>query len=319
METQTRCAYNQSRECFLSLEVTTAEVPAKGLYELIRKLTLKPNEGLWLKSFTGIPAPDVPVPWDLIFLDKNCAVIEAVESFFTDHPSPPSPPLASVLVLPAHSIYSSQTQRGDQVVLCEAPEMELRLKRNTTPREEVGSVKAAVLLRQVPLWSGGPGLVMLEHRNGNTRPPKQETRRMPLIESGKEFFRQPRHWLARWWSPDPRKAPRNFIQGLAAYYWNGSSPQAQQVRDISRSGLYLVTEERWYPGTLILLTLQRLDGGESLAERAIPVQSRAVRWGSDGVGLEFILPDSGSVDGGSMMNGADKQRLEQFLKSLNNG
>ena len=57
--------------------------------------------------------------------------------------------------------------------------------------------------------------------------------------------------VQRWWSPDPRKAPRVKEPGLAAYYWNGAAPVAHGVRDISSSGLYVVTEERWYPGTLV--------------------------------------------------------------------
>ena len=35
---------------------------------------------------------------------------------------------------------------------------------------------------------------------------------------------------------------------MAAYYWNGAAPKAHTVRDISSTGLYVVTEERWYPG-----------------------------------------------------------------------
>jgi hypothetical protein len=46
----------------------------------------------------------------------------------------------------------------------------------------------------------------------------------------------------------------------------------------------VVTEERWYPGTLILMTLQEADAEEEGVGRAIAVHSRAVRWGNDGVG-----------------------------------
>ena len=61
------------------------------------------------------------------------------------------------------------------------------------------------------------------------------------------------------------------------------------MKDISATGLYVVTEERWYPGTLILMTLQNTHAGEEIAERSISVLSRAVRWGNDGVGLQFVL------------------------------
>ena len=157
--------------------------------------------------------------------------------------------------------------------------------------EETPAIAGAVLLREKPLWSGGPGLLELENRTGQEKPAAQETYEMDLTPPGKKTVKQPRNWLERWWSPDPRKAPRTPAPGLAAYYWNGSAPAAHGIRDISSSGLYVVTEERWYPGTLVLMTLQRTDCGEEVAERTIAVQSRAVRWGPDGVGLQFILPD----------------------------
>jgi hypothetical protein len=80
----------------------------------------------------------------------------------------------------------------------------------------------------------------------------------------------------------------------------------------------LVTEERWYPGTLVLMTLQRTDCGEEVKERAIAVMSRAVRWGQDGVGLQFVLPDpkNSSRERDLMGEGADREEIERFLRQL---
>jgi hypothetical protein len=49
-----------------------------------------------------------------------------------------------------------------------------------------------------------------------------------------------------------------------------------------------------------------------------------VRWGTDGVGLELIPPESGGSKGVYVQatNGTDKKSLERFLKeisSINNG
>jgi uncharacterized membrane protein (UPF0127 family) len=322
MESRTHCAYNQTRECFLGLEVKAADLPSTRVGELMSVRPLKSGEGVWMTPFRGIPAAAMPAPLDLIYLDEDCRVIDTVESFPTFQVSSSSPQPNSVLALPAHSIYSSQTQPGDQLVLCVAEEMGRQLQRLSNPRNEAGAVATtiagAVLLREKPLWSGGPGLLELENRNGHGNKAAQEAYEMELTQPGGKTFKQPRNWLQRWWSPDPRKAPRVRTPGLAAYYWNGEAPIAHGIRDISTPGLYVVTEERWYPGTLVLMTLQRSDLGEEVAERSIGVQSRAVRWGPDGVGLQFVLPDKQDRGDGSAprLHSAGRKEFERFLGQL---
>jgi uncharacterized membrane protein (UPF0127 family) len=321
MESRTHCAYNQTRECFLGLEVKAADLPSTRVGELMTARPLKSGEGVWMTPFRGIPAAAMPAPLDLIYLDEECRVIDTVESFPTFQVSSSSPQPNSVLALPAHSIYSSQTQPGDQLVLCVAEEMGRQLQLLSNPRNGAGAVSptiaGAVLLREKPLWSGGPGLLELENRNGNGGKAAPETYQMDLTQPGAKAFKE-RNWLQRWWSPDPRKAPRVRTPGLAAYYWNGSAPVAHGIRDISSTGLYVVTEERWYPGTLVLMTLQRSDVDEEVAERAIAVQSRAVRWGPDGVGLQFVLPDEQDRRNGGepMLDSAGRKELERFLEQL---
>ena len=129
MELRAHCAYNQTRECFLGLEVEADEFSYADLEERLAEQELKSGEGLWLNPFHGIPMTGLFSPLDLIYLDEDCRVIEAVESYPTFLASPSRPRAPSVLVLPAHSIYSSQTQMGDQLVLCVAEEMGRRLER----------------------------------------------------------------------------------------------------------------------------------------------------------------------------------------------
>jgi hypothetical protein len=329
MEIQRLCAYNQTRECFLGLEVAAADVSFAALKEQLGRLALKSGEGLWMSPFRGIPDTNMRVPLDLIYLDEDCRVIEVVESFPTFHATPSSPHAASVLALPTHSIYSSQTQPGDQLVLCAAEEMQHRLERFSSPSGTVSSVQSAVLLRGKPIWSGGPGVVELEDRSEADRPKKDRPQKaklyeMSLAEPGAENVRPPKSWLDRWWSPDPRKAPerrkspRTTSSGLSAYYWTGAAPSAHNVKDISASGLYVVTEERWYPGTLILMTLQNSPDGEVIVEKSISVHCRAVSWGNDGVGLQFVPIDDAAARKGlnELVNGVNKKDLDQFLEQL---
>jgi hypothetical protein len=255
----------------------------------------------------------------LIYLDKDCRVIDAIESFPVFHVASPRQQPASVLALPTHSIYSSQTQPGDQLVICVAEEMEGRLERFSSSLSPA-AVKSVAVLRERPLWSGGPGLLQLEDRSKIEITPDQRIHEIGLIEPGTKDTRPPKNWLQRWWSPDPRKAPRDPAPGLAAYYWNGAPPKPHNIRDISSTGLYLVTEERWYPGTLVLMTLQRTDCGDESSERTISVHSRAVRWGADGVGLQFVLSKAHNPPPGiNLKNGVDEKELERFLQKLKKG
>ena len=126
-------------------------------------------------------------------------------------------------------------------------------------------------------------------------------------------------WLLDWLRHgERRRAERHPTPTVDAYYWNGGEPKAHTVRDISSTGLFLVTDERWYPRTLVRVTLQRTDDADDDMQRSITVESMVVRWGSDGVALELILPESsGSKRGRAQLaNGADKNSLERFLKQI---
>jgi uncharacterized membrane protein (UPF0127 family) len=327
MELRRLCAYNQTRECFLGLEVSVADLAISVLKSLLRKLSLKSGEGLWVTPFRGIPETDMRAPLDLIYLDDNCRVIEVVESFPTFRVSPSSPRASSVLALPIHSIYSSQTQAGDQLVLCLAEEMQSLLERFSSASGVAGSVQSGVLLRGKPLWSDGPGVVEVEKSSGKERAKSLQQYEIDLVEPGMKYVKPSKYWLRRLWFPDPRtapdqrNAPREFLPGLAAYYWTGDAPKAHRIKDISPMGLYVVTEERWYPGTLILMTLQAAGDNVESVERSIAVHSRAVRWGNDGVGLQFIPQDGQMAHNGlnPLIDGANKKDLEQFLERLRKG
>ncbi len=348
METRTHCAYNQTRECFLGLEITIADLSYAGIVDLMSTLSLKSGEGLWIVPFRDIPAAGLQAPLDLIYLDEDCRVIDLVESFPTFRVSSSSPKASSVLALPVHSIYSSQTQIGDQLVLCIAEEMERRLERIAGMRSENGAgpafAPATVDDQEMQLWATEKEKTLWAAESSlyepETRIEKEKPRwatESPLFEPEKRNDKDSRHprrvpepskpavspyppktWLERWLTPDPRKAPREQFEGLTAHYWTGASPQAHSIRDISSTGLYIITEERWYPGTLVLMTLTRNGAEEVSDERSIVIQSRAVRWGSDGVGLKFVVPDSGALRRGHniLTDGADRRELDKFLNEL---
>jgi hypothetical protein len=85
-----------------------------------------------------------------------------------------------------------------------------------------------------------------------------------------------------------RRAERRISPALAAYHWRGSTPRQNRVRDISATGAFLVTQDRWEPGEIIALSLQR--SGPPERDNSFTVQARAVRWDDLGVAISFVLP-----------------------------
>jgi hypothetical protein len=91
-----------------------------------------------------------------------------------------------------------------------------------------------------------------------------------------------------------RRSERIPALPLAAYFWDGAVPLPHVVRDISRTGVYLFTQERWYPGTMLQLTIDAKGRAATTDQAVAPedsmvVWSKVVRYGADGVGFEFMI------------------------------
>jgi hypothetical protein len=327
MEARKQCAYNQTRGRFLGLDVDAGDFSAASLGDRMPALTPKSGAGLWLVPFRGISEASVRTPLDLVYLDRNCEVIDVVESFPITRGSTSIQPAASVLALPTRTIDSTKTQTGDRLVLCTPEEMKWRLKEFPAQGPAASIPEAAVPRDEEPI----PGRVLnLVQRENRPRPePLSEVLPHPLPPKGnglKEPEIKPakpaKSWLQRLLNPDPpepRKTARESLPGLAAYFWTGGAPEEHCIRDISSTGLYVVTEERWYPGTVVRMTLT--DSTEPIAERSITVHATAVRWGNDGVGLHFILQNGKDMRRGlpPLVEGVAKKQLDQFLQRVRNG
>ena len=131
MTTRTYCVYNQTRECFLSLSVTPADTTFSRLKGLIGRLRLKVDEGLWIVPSCGVHTVGVLFPLDLIYLNESHQVIHLIEHFPRFRIAPLRTQASSVLELPVHTIYSSQTQPGDQLLICAVEEMATRFNKGS--------------------------------------------------------------------------------------------------------------------------------------------------------------------------------------------
>ncbi|WP_109486728.1 hypothetical protein [Occallatibacter savannae] len=87
------------------------------------------------------------------------------------------------------------------------------------------------------------------------------------------------------------RAERREVPGLEAIHWTGSSPGLDIVKNISSTGMYLVTRERWPEGEINPVRLVYPELTDDSAEKQVTIETRTVRWGEDGMGLSFVLPE----------------------------
>ena len=122
--------------------------------------------------------------------------------------------------------------------------------------------------------------------------------------------------LMRWLVPDQRVANRHTMPPLVAYLGLVQSSKVYKIGDVSVAGFYMLTEERWIPGTGFPVTLERTD--DPANGQTLTVFSTVVRTGADGVGFTFLRPaDEENHDGEAYgTTRMDLTKLAQFLKGL---
>ena len=386
LEPGKQCAYNQTRERFLGSDVDAADFSTASLDARLPMLASESGAGLWLTPFRGISPTSVRVPLDLIYLDQNCKVIDTVESFPIFQISSSSAPAASVLVLAADTIRSTETRPGDQLILCAPEEMKGRLRVLAEAKVEAEAEPAAAVAEEEPVRAVPGRLLMWEDRlkakssavevpavepspaevpkeepqflfpemegpravapvitveppkaaapektmvpektvpeitvvPEKTAAPEKTVELKPVTEPWEKSAKPKRSWLERWLKPEPeepRKAAREALPGLTAYFFTGGAPMEHAVRDISLTGMYVYTKERWYPGTVIRMTLT--DRLEPTADRSLTLNMAVIRWGNDGVGLKFVLQNSkGKHQGptGNVSEAAEIAEVDQFIQ-----
>lgn len=126
-------------------------------------------------------------------------------------------------------------------------------------------------------------------------------------------------WFKSFTTSDPRTTSRHKTPPVVAYFWDGACPVAHTVKNISSSGFYLETTERWLLGTLVMVTLQRTGNDPWGADCSVMVMSKVIRYGDDGVGFSFIVTDNSAPDHstGPVSQPAGRKTLDKFLESIN--
>jgi uncharacterized protein len=107
--------YNQTKETFLAFRVKVADSILSRMVGLLGQRSLRPETGAWIVPGNAIHTVGMLFTIDVILIDKNFKVVglrELVRPFSITRPNFRA---ESVLELPAHTIFKSHTEIGDQL------------------------------------------------------------------------------------------------------------------------------------------------------------------------------------------------------------
>lgn len=109
--------YNKTREKFVATHAKVADGYVSRLVGLLgtTRRWARPGRGLWIVPSHGVHTIGMLYALDLIFLDRNYVVVDVEEHVGPFRISKVSFKAVSVLELPAHTIFRTETRAGDQL------------------------------------------------------------------------------------------------------------------------------------------------------------------------------------------------------------
>ena len=109
--------YNKTKETFLAFRVKVADSIFGRLVGLLGKRSLEPDSGVWIVPANAIHTVGMLFSFDLVLIDKDFKVVGLRELVRPFRVTWPEGKAESVLELPAHTIFRSRTQIGDQLLI----------------------------------------------------------------------------------------------------------------------------------------------------------------------------------------------------------
>ncbi len=109
--------YNKTRETFLAFRVKVADSILGRLVGLLGRRTLQPGSGVWIMRGNAVHTIGMMFSFDLVLIDKDFKVVGVRELLHPFTITRPNFRAESALQLPAHSIFCSRTQIGDQFLI----------------------------------------------------------------------------------------------------------------------------------------------------------------------------------------------------------
>lgn len=129
--------YNKTKETFLAFRVRVADSVLTRLIGLLGKRSLKPDSGVWIVPSNAIHTFGMLFPFDVVMIDRDFKVVGVREFLPPFRILWPKLRAESVIELPAHTIFKSRTEVGDQLVID-------RYEPRKVPRADVAEMPAAV-------------------------------------------------------------------------------------------------------------------------------------------------------------------------------
>jgi len=109
--------YNKTKETFLAFRVNVADSVAGRLVGLLGRRSLKPDSGVWIFPANAIHTIGMLFSFDVVMIDKNFKVVSVKEMVKPFRVILPKLRAESVIELPAHTIFRSRTEVGDELVI----------------------------------------------------------------------------------------------------------------------------------------------------------------------------------------------------------
>jgi hypothetical protein len=118
--------------------------------------------------------------------------------------------------------------------------------------------------------------------------------------------------------PERRSIIRLLVQGLIAYRLDDDEKRVYGVRDVSPTGLYLRTQEKWRPGSVVSLVLQQKSATDEQCEKRVRVDLKAVRCDENGAGFSWVWPEGVEFEAWKRVHTkrSDETDSDYFLREL---
>jgi len=109
--------YNKTKETFLAFRVNIADSGLGRLIGLLGRRSLRPDSGVWLFPANAIHTIGMMFSFDVVMIDKDFKVVSVKELVRPFRVILPKLRAESVIELPAHTIFRSRTEVGDELVI----------------------------------------------------------------------------------------------------------------------------------------------------------------------------------------------------------